>query len=215
MKDRGIIFLAAEQERFVCEAVLAAKSAKEKIPKIPVALFTDLEVVLGARLEPFDEIIRIEHSPAHGSCGNLPMTNGRRLTWGGSMLSKVRILARSPYRRTLYLDTDTRILSSETAAVFDFLEKYSVAIAACTPETSDTCRILGQPIFNCGVIAYRKGPDTLALFRKWEELTSIYLDLARRQPAGDLPFFPPLDDETRRFMLANDQTALAAFLTHL
>jgi hypothetical protein len=99
----GIFFIAFKEE-FVKEAVNCARTVR-KYSQIPTAICCD--VINDADRALFDhvEIIKPDHIRA-----------------------KVDFLSRSPFERTLYLDSDTEI-TEDITGIFQILDKYDVAMA--------------------------------------------------------------------------------------
>jgi len=133
-------------------------------------------------------------------------------SWGRGIHAKVVSLIHSPYQRTVFLDSDTRILSDEFVRIFDFLEDHSIAMVPCTKDNSRTCRLYG-PMFNAGVIAYREDTQIRTLFREWERLNRTHFELATLEPPGSLPYLSRFDSADRRYLLVADQTSLAQLLS--
>jgi hypothetical protein len=201
MDDRGFIYVAGRSPRFLCEAINSAETLKALHPTIPVALFTDMKPLFGQRVKPFDKVLPLEP-------GNVGVPN----EWAQGLLVKVRGMARSPFKRTLFLDTDTRILG-DLSPVFDLLSEYAIAAVPCTPETSMSCKVYG-PMFNSGVIAYRDEKKIRTLFRKWEDLQRQHMKVAAANPPGELPYLAHVaDPEMRQFLLVTDQLSLARYLS--
>jgi hypothetical protein len=133
-------------------------------------------------------------------------------SWGRGIHAKVMSFIHSPYQRTVFLDSDTRILSSEFVRVFDFLEDHSIAMVPCTKYNSGTCRLYG-PMFNSGVIAYRKDAQVNTLFREWQKLNQAHFELAILEPPGSTPYLSRFNPAERRILLCASQTSLAQLLS--
>jgi len=133
-------------------------------------------------------------------------------SWGRGIHAKVMSLIHSPYQRTVFLDSDIRILSDEFAHIFDFLEDHSIAMVPCTKDNSRTCRLYG-PMFNSGVIAYKEDAQVHKLFREWENLNRTHFELATLEPPGSLPYLSRFNALERRFLLVASQTSLAQLLS--
>jgi hypothetical protein len=199
--DRGVIYAAGREPRFLCEAIASARTLRKRQPRIPIALFTDIPPLFDKRIPPFDTIIPIE-----------PELTGIPNEWVQGLLVKVKALARSPYRKTLFLDTDTRVLG-DIAPVFDLLDACAIAAVPCSPETSMSCREYG-PMFNSGVIAYRDEKKIRRLMKRWEENQRANMKLAGTVPLVDVPWIAHVaDEDKRRYLLATDQLSLAQLLS--
>jgi len=199
MDERGVIYVASGQLRYGCEAIASARSAAEKMPGIPVSLFTDLPELLGRVIEPFECILPIPEPAAAEAERHHPK------------LGKIRSIASSPYRKTLFLDSDTRVLARDVARLFDLLDECDFAAVPCTPRTSRSCALYG-PMFNTGVVAYRRSARTAALFRAWEQAMLYHLGLVGRT-VGAIPYLSRLSAEEVTFLLTKDQLSLAQTLS--
>lgn len=133
-------------------------------------------------------------------------------SWGRGIHAKVMSFIHSPYQRTVFLDSDTRILSGEFVHAFDYLEDHLIAIVPCTKDNSKTCRLYG-PMFNSGVIAYRKDAKVNTLFREWEKLYHTHFKLASLESPGSTPYFSHFNSSERLMLLCDDQTSLAQLLS--
>ncbi|AYD01631.1 hypothetical protein [Neorhizobium sp. NCHU2750] len=144
----GIIYIAFGK-RYVDEAIFSARSAKA-FTSLPICIFSDIKT----GEDCFDEEIII--SPEHKR-------------------AKVDFLSRSPYERTLYLDSDTEI-KSDITDVFDILDRFDIAAAQdhCRKTSRWSLKIPAYaavpyafPEYNGGVILYRKGPALSAFLDEW------------------------------------------------
>jgi hypothetical protein len=203
MPDEGIVYVATQKLAYVCEAIASAETARASCPELPIVLFTDRADVLERSSGPFDAVLPVEDVGAE---------SGPQLSWGDGLQQRVACLARSPFARTLHLDTDTRVLSGDLRQIFRELDRYSIAMVPCRPGKSRGFDLYG-PMFNCGVIAWRKDLETDNLLGLWAQLQRFHMMLAALEPPGVLPYLAHLDDADRRFMLTNDQTSLARFLS--
>ena len=204
MDKCGIIYVASQGIRFLCEAIGSAESVKRTLPAIPMTLFTDIPALKGAFVDPFEKIVSIDLS--------LIKSEAKGLSWGLGLYAKVSSLTLSPYEKTLFLDSDTRVLSEDLSQLFDLLQDYSIAMVPCVESNSESCRLLG-PMFNTGMIAYRKEAGVDLLLAEWKKLQYQHLELACQEPPGAPSFLSHLGHEDRRFMLFNDQTSLATLLS--
>jgi len=201
MEDRGIIYVASQHARFLCEAIRSAMTATVKVPGVPISLFTDIPALFGRDIEPFDRVIPL---PIATSEPDLP--DGR------AKLAKVRSIARSPYKRTIFLDSDTRVRSGEVASLFELLSDCEFAAVPCTPKNSRSCALYG-PMFNTGVIAYRLDDKTRALFRGWEAALLFHLGLVHSKATKGIPYLARLNAASKAFLLTTDQLSLAQTLS--
>lgn len=208
MTDRGVIYIASQGLEFLCEAIASAESFKAKAPEVSITLLTDIPSLLAMVIPPFDAVLPIDAAEPDGSAGQ---------SWAKGLYVRVAALAQTPYEKTLFLDTDTRIRSADVRRVFDILDDYSIAMVPCTPANSRNCQLFG-PMFNAGVIAYRSDADVRRLLHDWEALQRFHLRLASLEPTGHVPadqapYLAQFTPAEKWFLLINDQTSLARLLS--
>ncbi|MCC5973281.1 MAG: hypothetical protein JJT81_04435 [Rubellimicrobium sp.] len=145
----GILYIATG-EAFTRAANAAAASVRAQCPGLAIDIFTDSAGVLDPAL--FDRILPIEDPH-------------RR--------SKVDYLPRTRFDRTLYLDTDTRIVADITE-MFDILDRFDIAFAHAHARNKTThvehwTKPLPPafPQLNGGVILYRRTPAVTAFLADW------------------------------------------------
>lgn len=148
MTARGIIYIATGK-KYVDEAAVSARSAKEHMPDIEITLFSDQGSEVGYE-GVFDNMAGI--SDTDGSCRD-----------------KIRPLLDTPYERTLFLDTDT-FVCAPVYDIFKMLDRFDIALAHAPdryqydlPDLPDCFTEL-----NSGVIAFRKSEGVLELLKQWE-----------------------------------------------
>jgi hypothetical protein len=147
----GIIFIAFGQ-RYTDEAVYSAETVKRH-SGLPVTLFTDAPI----RSAAVDEVVVID--PRHKR-------------------AKVDYISQSPYERTLYLDSDTRVVR-DIGEIFQLLDRFELAAV------QDHCRKNSRwsalipdydaipysfPEYNGGVVLFRASASTAAFFDLWRTL---------------------------------------------
>lgn len=147
--ERGIIYVASGAP-YVRDAERSARSAKKQHPDLPIALFSDVPTK-----EPAIDMWFAVKNPH------------RR--------SKLDCFARTPFRHTLYLDGDTRVVASVTEP-FGLLERYDLAgchVENRHPVSSATARLTDPGVdpgftgFNSGVLYYRLNDPMRAFLEKW------------------------------------------------
>jgi hypothetical protein len=146
--QNGVIYIAFG-ERYVGEAIFSAESLKQQ-SDLPITLFTDLGVS-----SPFiDSVVKI--NPEHKR-------------------AKVDFIGESPYERTLYLDSDTKIVR-DISDVFGILDKFDVA--AAHDHSRKTSRWSSKvpayaaipyafPEYNGGVLLFRRSEAAQAFLALW------------------------------------------------
>ena len=151
----GILYYARGY-RWVEEAIRSARSVKREMPDIPTAVVSDEPLPR----ELFD--IQIKAPP---DIGVKPL--------------KMWSLRRTPFKKTVYLDTDTFLVDT-IEEVFTMLSRFDIA-AAVTPgwrvslcEHGGSTGHRGVPVcfpeFNCGILAYNTNSRTDRLFADWAAL---------------------------------------------
>jgi len=157
METQGILYIAAG-EKYIRAATHSAESVLRHCPGLPIHLFADWQNYDCFRFDqapyPFTSVDKIIH-PHHRS--------------------KVDFLPRTPFDRTLYLDTDA-LLSADIWGVFKILDRFDIALTQAhrrnDPHRLNTWRIdLPQafPQYNGGVILYRKTPKVIQFLEDWRD----------------------------------------------
>jgi hypothetical protein len=200
--NKGVVYIATKEEKYVAEAFLSATSVKELVPDLHVTLFTNLKDSAFARDDCFDTVVPIDTIRDYGK------------SWSEGQLDRIRCLPKSPYEHTLHLDSDTRVMSPEIADVFSLLESHDIAMVECLPENSYSCEQYGRPMFNVGFILYRKSGGVMDLLFEWERLTATHFAIARDRPAACPEWLSHITDaEVRRNLLFMDQLSMVRLLS--
>jgi hypothetical protein len=201
-ETRGIVYVATRRDFYVEEAQRSAESAKEKNPDIPITLFTDREGHPLCASGCFDSVIAIEAQTCLAS------------GWAEGQLNRVYCLSCTPYQYTLHLDTDTTVLTDELPELFDLLNDIDVAMVETSTDDSYSRYHFGQPMFNGGVILYRKNELTWKWLQNWAGISERNFQLASSIHLPELPILTHVDDEIiRRRLLCIDQTSLVELLS--
>jgi hypothetical protein len=146
--EKGIIYIATG-ERHVQMAVSSAKSLIKFCPNLPIHIFTDGDV---SSFACFD------------SSTHIPEPHRR---------SKLDYLTESPYQKTLFLDTDTRICD-DISSVFDLLERFEIGMVHDFGRGRRPKQYFGDapkalaPI-NSGVILFKKTEPVIKFFNNWRK----------------------------------------------
>ena len=153
--DCGVVYFA-RGEHYVAEAAVSAASLRQHMPGLQTAIFSDAE----APAQLFD--LRQDLVPG------LPMKR-----------QKMQALLRSPFARTVYLDTDT-FIGDAFWELFELLERFELAMALSvhwgvtlswrSGETRESGVPVAFPKVNSGVIAYRRTPAVDQLVQAWDRL---------------------------------------------
>jgi hypothetical protein len=197
----GVFYVATEHARFVTGALRSAESLRRVMPDVHVTLFTDREVKPEDTRGLFD---RVE---------SLPFAEDLGTSWGSGLLGKVRAFGLSPYVKSLYLDTDTRVLRPSVGDIFRLLDECEWACAACEPGESRNQRLSGRPMFNSGVVAFRACPRVARLLDAWLERQEAHAAAIRDRRLDQFEYVRHIQGPEKVFQLVADQTALARFLS--
>lgn len=141
--SRGCVYIATGRE-YIDEAFRALSSLREQMPDVAVCCFTDDPEYAAQK---FPHVERIEQ----------PYRN---------FLEKIPPLSRTPYERTIFLDTDT-VITGNISDLFDLLDRFDIAAAPdAFSAKAEGCPDCFQHL-NTGVIVYRRTPAVLDFFARW------------------------------------------------
>lgn len=199
----GVLYVATKEDRYLDEACESSRSLRRHCPDVPATLFTNLPEKLGARADLFERVIPIESA------------TGFAWSWAEGQLDRLRCLQRSPYRRTLQLDTDTRVDSPRLAEVSDLLAEHDVVVNAADPETSRSCALFG-PMYHLAAFGYRHSDKSDRLFADLIALAEESFALGSAAVPKPPPFLSHITDprpEDLRQLLMSDQVSLARLLS--
>jgi hypothetical protein len=132
------------------------------------------------------------------------------LPFAAPLLTRVRMLQRSPFERTLHLDVDARLRLPRLDEMFAALDRVDIALAEAAADASIDRQLAGRPIFNNGIILYRRTPSVMRLFAAFEKQYVTFLDRAREAAPAPPPSLGHVGDSERlKRLLCSDQIALA------
>lgn len=137
---KSLLYCVSGYNYYLLECVDSIQSAREYCPDLAVCVVSDLEERAGTLKRYADEVILIDPP------------NGQFVPWGAGLLQKIKALRLSPFEQTLYLDTDTRIITPEVKRIFGKLECVDIAMAEAIPSESPSRRMYGRFMYNTGVI---------------------------------------------------------------
>lgn len=140
--QNGIVYCATGK-RFVNEVINSAKSLHKFNKEPKITIFTDKDNVLKNEMDLFDSIIIIDHP---------------EFSFG----DKVFAIKNTPYKKTIFLDTDT-IITDDISELFRILEKFDIALVNVPYKNRK------YPFYNTGVIAFNKNQRIMDLFKLWEQ----------------------------------------------
>ncbi|HEY1719899.1 MAG TPA: putative 2OG-Fe(II) oxygenase [Magnetospirillaceae bacterium] len=201
-QSRGIVYVATKLDRYVEEAFLSAESAKQRYPDLSITLFTDRTENALCAMGCFDRVETIEG------------VTGFQSGWAEGQLNRLKALSRTPYDRTLHLDTDTRIFSKSLLGLFDLLDKLDVAMVEDPPDNSYARRKSGRAMFNAGFVLYRKTDQVWAWLADWAARTEQNFHSATEATLPEVACLAHIpEEEVRRALLRMDQTSLMEILS--
>lgn len=161
--ESGVLYIATG-EKYLKQAFVSAKTVKEHT-NLPIAVVSDRPI----EHKYFDHVI-VADDPE------------------GSFADKPKYICESPFKRTLYIDTDVFFLDDVTE-LLEMLDTAEIAAAVdpyewelrYKPKHSFDNVPDSIPIFQTGVVAFKNTPTVDELFSEWNEIqenTSIERDQA-------------------------------------
>ena len=173
----GVVYIATGKQ-FIDEAIISASSLKGKMPSLSITIFSDENIEANC----FDQHIPI-----------VSTKNG--------YLDKIVGMSKSPYSRTLFLDTDTYICSN-FLELFTLLDKYDLGAILAElragknlldeaynyQELKDENGCFIYPMYNSGVILYKKSSHVKQFFLDWLTLATQQMQ-EKGMAYGDQPSF--------------------------
>ncbi len=147
---KGVIYIATG-EKYIEEALISATSLKKHMPNLSVTLFSDIDV----KSKYLDNVIKIK-KPKY------------------SFEDKVRCVSKSPYDRTLFLDTDTYICD-DVSGLFDLLDRFDMAIAHFPMKRESNIKGIPKSfvLLDTGIILFKKSLQVKTLFSEWLKLYNL------------------------------------------
>jgi hypothetical protein len=164
----GVLY-AATGEKYRKECIRSLKSLAKNLPGMLVTVFTD---------EPMD-FVNIDRDKVTIR----PLLNPQR-----GFIDKISALMESPYQRTLFLDTDTIVLS-EIKDLIRLGDYFDMAVVSDTYLAGHHPLIPRSfPEFNTGVILFNKTPEVISMMTAWKQ-TFISQMRSENPPKHDQPSF--------------------------
>ncbi|MBL8642435.1 MAG: hypothetical protein JNK21_00770 [Rhodospirillaceae bacterium] len=176
---------------------MSAESIKRVAPDIGITLFTDRRQNPLCDVGCFDAVHEIESVGGFGQA------------WSEGQLDRIVCLQRTPYDRTLNLDTDTRVYTPAVRDLFGILDSCDLAMVEDPHENSYAAAYSGRRMFNAGLILYQRSDAVMDTLNTWEQRVRRNFSMALVHP---LPKVPELEhipaEDVRRKLLRIDQIAL-------
>ncbi len=160
----GIVYVATG-ETYRRECRISAESVKVQMPNIPITVFSDAAI----------HSEHIDH--------NAIIPNPR----GDGSHDVISCLGKSPYERTIYLDTDI-YLDADISEVFQMLDRFDLCLVMDPSHVRSRESPLGivpdgVPEYNTGFIAYRQTKAVEDLLVGWLRLFEYHSDTIVDQPS--------------------------------
>lgn len=162
----GVLYLAFGAP-YLEEARRSAGSVKTSNPGLKICIVTDQPEEPG---EIFDVVLPFEEKGEVQSESYLALD---RVAY----YRKIQPLLRSPFERTLFLDSDTWVCGS-LSGVFDLLEKFEVLVTPVFITRDYAFEEKEMPFaaipeafgyFNSGFLAFRRCPAVVNFIQRWQE----------------------------------------------
>jgi hypothetical protein len=166
----GIIYVSTGA-KFVTEVVASAERVRQVMPNIPITLFTN---------QPFENPL----------FENVVLLQNLRREHADKILG----LQRSPYERTLYIDSDIYIIE-DISDVFAILDQFDLAIAHDPNRIRLSFKAWWSRVpyaftqMNAGLIAVKKSAVTDEFLADWSRLYHEYLAMYSLETSFDQPAF--------------------------
>jgi hypothetical protein len=151
-ETHGVLYVATGK-KYIQSAIRSARSVRKHNPGFQIHLFANWEecgVDFNHSREPFTSIESIDAPHSR---------------------STVDYSIRTPFDRTLYLDTDTRVLD-DISPLFDLLDRFDIAAAHAPNRITRLMnwRVpvpISFPQFNCGVLLYKRSEKVMKFLQDW------------------------------------------------
>jgi hypothetical protein len=190
MNNKGILYIATGEE-FVKEAEVSARSVSNVMPNIPIAIATEADPSFD-----FDYIINVS-DPHYG------------------FQDKISNMSRSPFERTLFLDTDI-YMGSDVSELFELLNEFDVGLAYNhNREAHEPIEVPDSfPEYNTGVIVYRNDENFRRFTETWKENHDVILSKTKThdQPSFRKTLF---DSDLRIATLTPEYNCMVRYLGHV
>lgn len=161
--SRGVVYaiMGSPGGKYLKEALSSARSLKKYEPDIDICIVTDRPEMVPLH-DAIDQLVKCDSPP-------------KSLI----LRAKIDALMRSPYNKTLFLDSDTHICGP-IMHMFDVLDHYDIAMTIAPRRvdpgwvTKDTDIPSWFPEFNSGVILMRKSLSTARFILEWRQMYMDY-----------------------------------------
>lgn len=168
--SKGFLYIASGEEYFK-EAEYSAKSLRKQMPNAHISIITNENYFA----EIFDDIIKIDFE------------NSKKLDWKQGLSMKILGLQHTPYKKTLFIDTDT-FFADNCEEVFEILNYFDITICHSPNDISKVTvngkKLYGYYPYNTGVLGYVSSEKVLKFLSYWNGLYSSKFEMyTGHQPA--------------------------------
>jgi len=150
----GYLYAASKHERYVTAAEYSAMSLRDFHPNAHITLHTEERFNRPSLLNVFDSVVT-------DGCPN----NSRAKLWA---------LSKTPYERTLYIDSDCEIVHTDISKVFDELGDHDIMLTKIRPYRGAFVYFPGGALEDhCGLFLYNNKPHTINFMQNWWDLWQV------------------------------------------
>ena len=167
--DNGFLYVASVYKRFLSGAKYSALSLRDNYPEAHITLFTIKEWVTDDLYDIFDTVV-FEDVPNHKR-------------------TKLWALSRTPYKNTVYLDSDTEVQHKDIKLLFDnYKNNADIMLTKIRGYGTKISEFPGGSLTDhCGMFMYKKNKKTMAFMKEWYDL---YLKQERGEWLWDTDLYP-------------------------
>lgn len=161
---QGAIYIATGR-KYIEEALQSMGSLKAVAPSVHVTLFSNERI----KSAYFDDLVLID-----GTERDETFHKAAKVVPEG-MVNKVYYMSRSPYERTLFLDTDTYV-ARDISDLFPLLDRFDIAVTHAPHRTLKALKSPlveippSFPVLNTGVVLFKNSEPMRAFFSEWLRL---------------------------------------------
>ncbi|ABK43964.1 response regulator receiver protein [Magnetococcus marinus MC-1] len=165
-QTRGVLF-CAYGKHYMGEVLFAAQRIRMLYPELPIVFITDHQQP-GFRDFPlaamFDDVIHMPYESLESTCYGKDPACVYNIS---GYLFKIRGVNRSPFDRTLFMDTDTYVVDPCLDSLFGVLDKVDLAIAHQVLHFVNVSAVAPVMEMNTGMIVYSRG--AVPIMEDWEQ----------------------------------------------
>jgi hypothetical protein len=170
--SQGAIYIITQDPRYVGLLLASAASLKRAMPELPITVFSQFPV----ESPLFETVVRVE-----------PTQDG--------FFDKTRLMRKSPYERTLFIDADITVVEP-FPELFSLLDRFDCAATHEEYLSTDWSQRYPRPDipesfpeFNTGILMLKRSEKVDQLLAEWGDLYRAFLEAKPGQQINDQPFF--------------------------